>query len=233
MALVPTFKVSAVGAPSANVTTGAFTPSNNSILVAVSQQNLHGVASLPSISGGGLTWTKQAQGGPVTSFTNLVTIWTAPVSTGASMTVVVSNNVDGAISVSVTEFTGHDTGTPIGLTHQGGAAASRSGSYAGSMGGTTAAGSYVIGAGSVDTGSAGDVAVGSGYTTIASFVTSANDFAWSRHEYKAGALSTFDYATLTTSFSWAAAAIEVKAAAGAVPDQPYQPHYQLAPLLAQ
>src|SRR5262245_17117300 len=165
MALTPTVRATANNATDAvgpDVTTASFTPSNNSLLVAValSQTNLSDVATtVISISGGGLTWTNRANT-PLSGGTNMCgAIWTAPVTTGASMTVTItgSNVVNdenyGAVTVAVIEFTGYDTATPTGVSLAA-VTGSRSGAYSPALSGTSAATSYVVVGGVVDFGTA-------------------------------------------------------------------------------
>ena len=78
-------------------TTAAFTPPNNSLLVAhcgiVNGANGGDVRSGMTLSGDGLTWTKR--GGPngdtTSGYTSCHELWTAPVVTGSSMTLTYSH----------------------------------------------------------------------------------------------------------------------------------------------
>jgi hypothetical protein len=73
--------------------TGSFTPADNSMLVAVhiGQFNSDSEADISarmSVSGGGLTWTRRVyRNNTDTNYDTCITIFTAPVTTGASMTV--------------------------------------------------------------------------------------------------------------------------------------------------
>ena len=122
-------------------TTGSFTPADNSILVAhVGVVNGVGGADVQSgmsLSGGGLTWTRQAgpTGGTVAGYTAAQEIWTAPVTTGASMSItyqhagnVGSDRAWGMIQVHeiTSDSTSPEIGTPnviVGAHDQGDAAA--------------------------------------------------------------------------------------------------------------
>jgi hypothetical protein len=104
------------------VTSSSFTPTNGSFLVAVYGGLCMGAnhtESDISVSGGGLTWTKQVyeerlEGGWIA----FVSIWTAHVGTGASMTVAAASSeaVDSyqGAYLTVTEYTGHELANPTG-----------------------------------------------------------------------------------------------------------------------
>ena len=109
----------------ANFTTSAFTPANNSLLVVAGVFVENAALSDPtsafviSDSLGTLTWTQRitAVVSP-TSFPTLIKIWTAPITTGASMTVTLSTGGLNRLgyAVSIVCYTGYDTSTPIGTT---------------------------------------------------------------------------------------------------------------------
>jgi hypothetical protein len=107
-----------------NVSTASFTPSSNALLVAVVGGVSNGSTANPnggsSVSGGSLSWTKRASAERESSYggwTAWVEIWTAPVPSGSAMTVTGSNSnsMDG-IFISVVEYTGHDSGSPSGVS---------------------------------------------------------------------------------------------------------------------
>jgi hypothetical protein len=108
---------------SISVTSGSFTPPDNSLIVLhVGLVSFNGdVTGGLSVSGGGLTWTRRAgpNGANIGSYFGVHEIWTAPVTTGASMTINITNshtNDDGVsvALVQVVSFTGYNTGTPVG-----------------------------------------------------------------------------------------------------------------------
>lgn len=109
------------GYGTASYSTASFTPPNSSLLAAVvggaDSSDISG--SDFSCSGGGLTWTLrgtvQVNGGG--SYWSKIQIFTAPVVTGASMTVTVdhANNIN-IWAVHVMSWTGYDPGTPTGAT---------------------------------------------------------------------------------------------------------------------
>lgn len=93
-------------------TSSSFTPANNSLLVVAATAE---AGSGMTISGGGLTWTLQKNlQSTAGGWTTETRIWTAPVTTGSSMTITVSNV--GHTIAEVLQATGHNTSTPIGAT---------------------------------------------------------------------------------------------------------------------
>jgi hypothetical protein len=78
-------------------TTASFTPPDDSLLVAhcycINGTGGGDVQTGMTLSGGGLTWTKRAgpNGGTAASYTSCHEVWTAPVVTGASMTMTYSH----------------------------------------------------------------------------------------------------------------------------------------------
>jgi hypothetical protein len=114
-------------------TPSPFTPSDSSLLVVVvGLLGLHSpggdvpATASSTLSGGSLTWTKRVSGntGDIDTFYGgLHEIWTAPVTTGASMTLTWANSGDqiGAsdatrVALQVFDLTGYDTSTPTGGT---------------------------------------------------------------------------------------------------------------------
>ena len=117
---------------SVDVTSSAFTPPNNSLIVLhVSAMTRHS-SGQPEfdtantvVTGGGLTWTKQAgYDSPASGrFQVWEEIWTAPVATGASMTINLSNSATDSNSSSRVHFqaiayTGYNTSTPVAQVAQ-------------------------------------------------------------------------------------------------------------------
>lgn len=110
-----------------NFTSNSFTPADNSLLVvggAFVENN--GTTTDPTsaftISGGSLTFTERATAvASPTAFNSLVKIWTAPVTTGAPMTLALSTSgrTAGLYGVSAVCYTGYNTGTPVGGTASG------------------------------------------------------------------------------------------------------------------
>lgn len=104
-------------------TTASFTPPNNSLLVAF----IHGMddnqgqdieACLTISDSETLSWTSRISGGQVGGYSEGFRVWTAPVTTGTSMTVTADC---GAVNmwgyaVDVFAYTNYDTTSPIGAT---------------------------------------------------------------------------------------------------------------------
>lgn len=96
------------------VTTASFTPPSSSLLVATV---VAASGDDPVVSGGSLTWTRR-----VRNAVGGCDLWTAPVVTGASMTVSVAITDTGlgqAGALKVDVVTGHNTANPIGNTGTG------------------------------------------------------------------------------------------------------------------
>ena len=195
-----------------SVTTGSFTPSNDSLLVAVCLSQANAGTLDFSISGGSLTWTQRANAA-ASSFNMGGRIYTAPVSTGASMTVAVSTTAGfGAITVAVVEFTGYDSASPIGAT-LGATTGSRGGAYSPALSGTSAADSYVVAGGVSDS---GNTVKGASWTDIYDAVAASGGTSHgSTTEYIAGAVSAADWSDFPSSFATAAVAVEIKVASAA------------------
>src|SRR5688572_27167093 len=76
-----------------SVASAAFTPPDNSLLVAVVGCIFNDSLATTTVSGGGLTWTQRVASSAAGDggYNWRVEIWTAPVATGASMTVTNAN----------------------------------------------------------------------------------------------------------------------------------------------
>ena len=218
MALTLTARANANNATDADnpsVTTASFTPSNDSLLVVSALSQANGSTITINISDSvGLTWTSRASA-PASSFNMASRQWTAPVTTGVSMTVTISTtNGFGAVSVAVVDITGYDTTTPTGVNLAANTG-SRSGAYSPALSGTSASDSIVVAAGVTDFGTA---TKGASWTEIYDASPAAGG---TQHqvnvEYIAGAVSAANWAALDSSFATSACAIEIKAAAGGTP----------------
>lgn len=148
MALVRTNEISA-GTETATTVTGSFTPPNNSLLV-VGVCGLNSIQDTNSsnftVSGGGLTWTSRLFSNSVNGGNHQwVGVYTAPVTTGVSMTVTATAS-SGAydVVVAVVAYTGYDTSTPIGVTGSNSWDAAQSGTLTYNLSGTPAGTSEVI-----------------------------------------------------------------------------------------
>lgn len=103
-----------------SVASSAFTPSDNSLIVACIGWIHNDSLATPTVSGGSLTWTERilSSGGNGSGYNWRVGIWTAPVTTGASMTVTIADATtsitDGKAWFSIFDYTGYNTTTPTG-----------------------------------------------------------------------------------------------------------------------
>jgi|SRR6185369_11031476 hypothetical protein len=234
MALSPTTRAT-VNAASDTVTSGSFTPSADSLLVAlVTFQNGGGAgASTCAMTGtGGLSWTSRANAATTFAFEVRAQIFTAPVGSSPSAQTVTATVTGGSadnVTLVLVEFTGYDTGTPTGVTLAANTNA-RSGAYTPSLSGTSATDSYVIATGIVDGTATTDATVGASWSSLYSVMVSG--FAVTLAEHRSGALSTADWATFDSGFSTAAVAVEIKAAAGGAAGQPTSKRHGGVPFMA-
>jgi hypothetical protein len=208
--------------------TGNFTPPDNSLLVVISLFSNESTANGDSgyvLTGGGLTWTKRDSLNHEFSTDNCynVQLWTAPVTTGASMALTLTHTSIGSYSGYIFPYAyeGYNVASPVG------------GTDVNSNVGTTntltlssapATDSEVIGGIVVITnnadGSDATITAGSGFTLIGSPQYATNAFAKAQTEFRTG--STSDQVTFTTATSAGSpfdarvyGALEIKAAAAA------------------
>lgn len=206
-------------------TSTSFTPSNNVLLVALHFQlaasanpGLDGSDITISDSLGTLTWTSRAATPLITAWNVALRAHTAPVTTGAAMTVTVGNGAITAerIRVEVYECTGYDTGSPIGGT----AANITTGSGAGSLtlSSTPASGSWVFAATmSVLNSGSGTADPATGWTEL--FDTAKSGWGFNQSQRRTGSTSDSvnwdDICNCGSPLGSAAMlAVEIKAAAG-------------------
>jgi hypothetical protein len=211
---------------SGNFTTASFTPPNNSLLVVGGSCIENGGSTDPttlfSVSGGSLTFTEQKVSSTnVTSFGTFTKVWTAPVSTGTSMTLAFTlggRNVN-EYSVSVVAYTGYNTGSPIGATATGAVNSGFSGPpdpASITLSGAPATDSEVFGWIGIDKSTVG-VTPGAGFTEIDDLLI-AGAFGGAESEVRTGSASTtVNWVDLRDAggslFNYAAVAIEIKASA--------------------
>jgi hypothetical protein len=125
-----------------SITTSAFTPANNSMLIAYVAGGTSWNKFIPSLSGGGLTWTYI--GKCASRYTAFVYAYRASVTTGASMTVATSGVTSAlGMSIAIYQVTGHSETYPIG-SFMFTTGLSRSGSYSISMPSTVSPSSLVL-----------------------------------------------------------------------------------------
>lgn len=210
---------------SGSFVTSSFTPPDNSLLVVSVSLIENGGANPPladlTISGGGLTYTARASDSADTAFATSTVVYTAPVITGASMTLTLDCGARSVAeySVSVVAYTGHNAASPVGATaigHQVGGFGAAPTAASITLTGAPAATSEVVAAVGMDKSVAG-VTPGSGWTEL----HDAHNTDWGGLEtqYRGGSTSaTVAWVDLRTGggalFNFAAAAIEIKATTG-------------------
>jgi hypothetical protein len=106
----------------AAATSASFTPPDGSLLVLCANMDESPGPNTAAASGGGLTWTSRVRRGEADSGAGIAEIWTAPVVTGASMTISLTRGgSDGAggrrISGKVYIVTGQHA-SPIGANNE-------------------------------------------------------------------------------------------------------------------
>jgi hypothetical protein len=218
--------------------TGSFTPPDNSLLVAVvlfsNESDANGDTGYV-LTGGSLTWTKRASLNHSFSTDNCynVQIWTAPVSTGASMALTLTHTGIGSYSGYIFPYAyeGYDTGSPVGAT---GVDTDATGTNTLTLSAAPASDSEVIGGIVVITsngnGSDATIAASASFTEIAEqYVT--DSFAKTQAQSRTG--STSDQVEWTTTTSASSpfntrvfGAIEVKAAAAGTAVPVFRNHYR-------
>lgn len=224
----------------ADLVTGSFTPSNSSLLVAIGTAQKDGQAgsdrssALTITDSAGLTWTSRALAGSTADYGMAIRVWTAPVTTGASMTVTLGCGANLTIAklLSVFEYTGHDTSSPVGATASS-AALALDGAVSLTLSGTPASTSGICGGAGRALNATGTTTAteGSGYTEIHDICTT-DDAALQTQARLAGSTSTsFDWVDIDASGvalydAVCGVAIEIKEASGATvtPSRIIHPH---------
>lgn len=220
MALALTNRIVAHTINGVATATASFTPSNNSLLVVIftGQDGGGGTDTWSITDSAGLTWTLRASYQDTTNYYYGIRIWTAPVTTGVSMTVTVTpTGGSGLYALSIVDVTGYNTSTPVGLTAGAAGYQIAGGSpvtYALSMGGTTASDSIVVSSAASEN---YDPNPATGWTDVS--VGSISWFHWA-HAHASGAMSNANWDDLRSDWSWGVAAIEIKAAGGAATKAP-------------
>lgn len=229
MALSVTLKAS--GAVVVNGLTGwssaSFTPANNSLLVVMlsvtSGQNAD-VATPMTITdslGTPLTYTKRVTNGRTGDYKAQSVVWTAPVTTGAAMTVTFDCGSYAIYSAGwfVYEITGHDTTTPTGGTAKY-ADDTTDGAVSITLDAAPASGDYTLASLWVDSydADASRVTPGTGFTETGE-VGGTDAIGYGQAQYRTSSTSTgvgWDdiRAQSATTYSSAGQAIVIKAAAG-------------------
>jgi hypothetical protein len=228
-------QISAEGIGTGGFTTNAFTPPNNSLLVVVVfGQAGNGVSATYTnftCSGGGLTFNRRVGIDNVdTSFDLGIAIFTAPVTTGASMTLAVAQGTSSfnVWAVSAFAYTGYDTSSPVGAIATGSDSqpVAVDGAYSITLNAAPAASSEVAAGLGMDKEVIGTTP-GSAFTELHDLQSGAS--AGLETEVRTGSTSTtVDWIDTNTGsgstiFAIAAAALEIKKAAGGTPSVDLSP----------
>lgn len=214
-------------------TSSSFTPPSSSLLVAFISAIENGGATnlltdLTISDTAGLTWAQRVSQGVATSFSTASAIWTAPVTTGTSMTMSADCGTRdiSEYTMSIVGYTGYDLASPIGATGSN----SQNGGFSGppdpasvTLSGSPAATSEVFAGVGLDSGSSTGVTVdpGSGWTEI--YDVRNQDWGGGQTQVRSGSTSTsVAWDNLRNGggglFNYAAVAVEVKEAAAGPPN---------------
>jgi len=214
-------------------TSGSFVPPNNSLLtVSVSAINGSGGGDVRTgmvLTGGGLTWT--LRGGPngatVAGYTGVHEMWTAPVTTGASMTLQYAKSAavvgsDRAVAVfAVSAFQNYDTSSPIGTTASGTALGEAAASI--TLGAAPATSSKVLASRGTGPNGFADVHAtpGTGWTEIYDVLSATGGYGSLQSEDRTGSTSTdvhWNDMAVEAETLWMSSglAIEIKASSGGI-----------------
>lgn len=204
---------------------GSFTPPNNSLLVLVLGISITQSSSTSrSVSGGGLTWTLQkSSSGNLLGFFGYSDIYTAPITTGASMTVSITGSGTAgqhyALVYDICAYTGHNTSTPIGATASGQDLSGGNPSAGMTLSGSPASTSEVLAVALQDCdGTGAGPYQGTGYTNLFFAGPSNGDAIPVEIEYRDSSTSTAvafqDMLSTGASYGWVGAAVEIQASGG-------------------
>jgi hypothetical protein len=171
----------------------------------------------------GLTFTEETGASQAVGDTAAIRILSAPHSAGGSTTITIDSNGQNVYGIfyAIYEVTGHDTADPIGAIAAAAQSATLDGSYSITLNAAPAASSIVLAAITIDTDpGTNTVDPGTGWTEDVDIDSSASFFGVMETQRRTGSTST----TVTwndiragaspTPYSTAAAAVEIKAAAG-------------------
>lgn len=228
MAIAHSLKTSgatSAGYGTGSATTASFTPANNSLLVVFLGTVDNGAgdiaASLTIADSAGLTWTSRAlTSGTTGNYRSRSRCWTAPVTTGQSMTITFDCGASSVYNYGwfVVEITGHDTSTPTGGTATS-ISTTADGALSMTLSDAPASGDYTLAAVWLDGDTTGTIGAspGTGFTEIGeNGGTSSN--AYGQCQYRTSSTSTtVAWADLRTgtmaTYSHSAVALVIKAAA--------------------
>lgn len=196
MALVLTGRGTAVANAGLTVTSASFTPSNNSLLFAIGAFSNDGsLATGWSCSGGGLTWVQRFLVRDTNgTFDNVQVVYTASVTTGASMTVTLSNSQTPSNdheNLHLFDVTGYNTSVPIAATSATGTRIG-TGAYSRTLTSPPSATSIVVGTRSwEESGETANASATPGATFTELYDTAPQiGFAGLQLQYRAGSTST-------------------------------------------
>lgn len=218
-----------------NYTTGSFTPTANTLLVATVTQQANGAATHPPITltdSTGRSWTKQVERAQGSGFYDITTtIFTALAgATTTAGTLTVGNGLQDTWgwNVQVTGYTNYDTTTPVGTTGNGGANGAGNTTFSFTLAAATATTSMVHAAVGIDEdGTSGPyVTPAGGWTELYESNTTSNNFQiQTRGTSTSTSVSWTATGSASASFKTVGAAIEIRAAAGGGSTTTYQYTY--------
>jgi hypothetical protein len=181
-------------------------------------------------TGTALTYTQRAVEGTDNSFSRGIGAWTAPVTTGATIQLTIdcaARNVRRCM-IHVESYSGHDTGTPIGVTGEDSDVTTGGGAYSFSLSGTSTAGNEVIACVLADGWT--DVTPGTGWTELSDVGSSGN--LGMQTQINTSAVSTASWVDVNGSATpLTGVALEIKAAAGAATKAPPFSAPRIRPIL--
>lgn len=216
---------------------GAFTPNNSSLLVAIglaiaeTDSGMRGTSLTIADSLGTLTWTARTQTTASPGWSYGLSIWTAPVATGALMTASLdcgATNIH-AYRFFIDDITGYDTGTPVAGSIVG-SDADGNGAAALTLAATPVAGDIIYGAAAMGISSGTpSVTPGSGFTELVDAL-SAGWANWHIQTVTGVTSTTVDWADLNagagTNLGGALAALIIKNASAGGSTQPPRTMHQ-------
>jgi len=213
-----------------SLTSNSFTPADNSLLVVIMSVKNVGpnptTLSNQSISDTqSLTWTKDEEVTHQSFDSTGVSIWSAPVTSGASMTVTVNSGGGGTgslgqISITVLNFVNTASAGDIAAIQSftdGATGGGRSGSYSGTLSASCTAGDVLVAGSASNEATGGDASAAPGTNWVqageyyGSETTANHEFR--NDEYTGTAV---DYSTLFSGSSWSVGAVEYGPAQGGV-----------------
>jgi hypothetical protein len=174
MAIAKTFHTAETYTSSTSTTmvSASFTPSNSSLIVVLGFWSDSRTSSwtLPTISGGGLSWDTRVSRIAASQYQFGYGIWTAPVTTGVSMTATLTSGAswyDNGGSMAVYSITGHNSSSPVNATAESFVNTSYSGAKSINFSTTPAASSILLGGGIIDEDGSAlvDMTSGTGWTS--------------------------------------------------------------------